>query len=308
MTDTRWDRRQFLARSAAAAAALSSSRVQLLAQSTQSPPATAATTSPGVITGGIQPLLEGQTARPLRYRPDGSDVIAHNGNLFFNRPVYGTISSFRIDAGDLPEFSLYLPGHGGNLKLGIITTGSAKWFAQAADIIARYRPGRMIYELRDPTLGSGFIHIEILTAAEGSTMMLELRAQNIPAGLTLAWAFAGASGRKGDRNGDIGCEKQPITQFFQSAQKSARTTSSPSKYTPANSTVPQATCSSPSLLHRNWPSQISANGPPYPLRPAARLQTHSSPSSPAPCRSLAKHRSTSAFNTQPRRNPPSTSI
>ena len=147
MIDIRWDRRQFLARSAAAAAALSSSRVPLLAQATQSPPATA---SPGVITGGIQPLFEGQTARPLRYRPDGSDFIAHNGDLFFNRPVYGTISSFRVDAGDLPEFSLYLPGHGGNLKLGVITSSSAKWFAQATDIIARYRPGRMIYELRDP--------------------------------------------------------------------------------------------------------------------------------------------------------------
>ena len=131
MTDMRWDRRQFLARSAAAAAALSSGRVPLLAQVTQRPPVSAAATSPGVITGGIQPLLEGQTARPLRYRPDGSDFIAHNGDLFFNRPVYGTISSFRVDAGDLPEFSLYLPGHGGNLKLGIITTGNTKWLAQA---------------------------------------------------------------------------------------------------------------------------------------------------------------------------------
>ncbi len=214
MTDIRWDRRQFLARSAAAAAVLSSSRVQLLAQTAQSPPASSAA-APGVITGGIQPLLEGQTARPLRYHPEGSDFIAHNGDLFFNRPVYGTISSFRVDAGDLPELSLYLPGHGGNLKLGVIAGGNAKWFAQATDIVARYRPGRMIYELRDPTLASGTIHIEILTAAEGSTMMLELRAQDISAGLTLAWAFAGASGRKGDRNGDIGCEKQPITQFFQ---------------------------------------------------------------------------------------------
>ena len=197
-----------------AAAALSSRRVPLLAQAAQSPPVSAAN-SPGVITGGIQPLLEGQTARPLRYRPAGTDFVVRNGDLFFNRPVYGTISSFRVDAGDLPEFSLYLPGHGGNLKLGVIASGGAKWFAQANDIIARYRPGRMIYELRDPALGGGFIHIEILTAAEGSTMMLELRAQDIPAGITLAYAFAGASGRKGDRNGDIGCEKQPITQFFQ---------------------------------------------------------------------------------------------
>lgn len=58
---------------------------------------------------------EGQTDRPLRYRPDGTDFVITNGTEFFNRPLYCLNSAFRVDGGDKPEFSIYLPGRGGNL-------------------------------------------------------------------------------------------------------------------------------------------------------------------------------------------------
>jgi hypothetical protein len=81
--------------------------------------ASAAGPPPEITSGTIQPLLRGATSRPLRYVPEGSGFVIRNGKEFFNRPLYST-SAFRVDAGDLPEFSLYLPGHGGNLKLGIV--------------------------------------------------------------------------------------------------------------------------------------------------------------------------------------------
>jgi hypothetical protein len=62
--------------------------------------------------------FDGQTRRPLRYRPVGTDFVIENGVEFFNRPLYGTNTAFRVDAGDRPEFSLYLPGRGGNLRCG----------------------------------------------------------------------------------------------------------------------------------------------------------------------------------------------
>ncbi len=67
------------------------------------------------------PILEGQTARPLRYHPEGTDFVITNGAEFFNRPLYGPNTAFRVDAGDQPEFALYLPGRGGNLRLGLQT-------------------------------------------------------------------------------------------------------------------------------------------------------------------------------------------
>ena len=50
----------------------------------------------------------GETARPLRYRPEGTDFVITNGPEFFNRPLYGTNTAFRADAGDKPQFSLFL--------------------------------------------------------------------------------------------------------------------------------------------------------------------------------------------------------
>jgi hypothetical protein len=50
--------------------------------------------------------MRGQTARPLRYAPRDGGFVIHNGREFFNRPLYGPNNAFRVDCGDLPEFSL----------------------------------------------------------------------------------------------------------------------------------------------------------------------------------------------------------
>jgi hypothetical protein len=221
-----WSRRRFLAVSGGVAAtglkgwgqagsAASAQKANAAEAAAQMPP-------PGVITGGIQPLMEGMTARPLRYTPVAGEFVIRNGKEFFNRPIYGVSSptqagDLRVDAGDLPEFSMYLPGHGGNLKLGFIAADgkASKWGADADEVIARYRPGRMIYEIRDALLGKGTLRAELLTTGEGAGYMVKVEGQGVPVGTRLAWAFAGVSGRKGQRNGDIGCERQPVSEFFQ---------------------------------------------------------------------------------------------
>ena len=67
----------------------------------------------------ITPNLEDNVGRPLRYRPDGADFVIENGTEFFNRSLYGGNTAFRVDGGDKPEFVLYLPGRGGNLRLAV---------------------------------------------------------------------------------------------------------------------------------------------------------------------------------------------
>jgi Domain of unknown function (DUF4450) len=176
-------------------------------------PPQSASSSPEEIAGGIRPLLLDNTARPLRYTPNDGDFLIPNGQEFFNRPLYDPNNAFRIDAGDLPEFSLYLPGHGGNLRLGILTPAGSKWLFHAAEVIARYRPGRMLYEIHDSLLNNGSLHLEVFTA-EGSGRQLRALASDTPVDLSLFWAFGGASGRKGKRGGDIGCESEPVSNFF----------------------------------------------------------------------------------------------
>src|SRR5215218_4644891 len=121
------------------------------------------------IPAAAQGNFVGRTARPLRYRPEGTDFRIENGAEFFNRPLYGTNTAFRVDAGDQPEFSLYLPGRGGNLRLGVKAGAGQKWLSDAEQRTTRYRPGAMLYEIRDPLLGGGTLHLTALamSAAEG---------------------------------------------------------------------------------------------------------------------------------------------
>jgi hypothetical protein len=208
-----WTRRQFLACSTAAVAMRSAGAqapAQLRAQS--------AATSPEEIAGSVRGLMRGQTARPLRYTPRNKGFAIHNGQEFFNRPLYGPNNAFRVDCGDLPEFSLYLPGHGGNLRLGLALGSKAKWLFQADSIEATYRASRMLYEVRDALLGEGRLRIIAATEAQGSGLLLQIdlsQPSDVEHELQLIWAFGGVSGRKGKRGGDIGCEIEPVAQFFQ---------------------------------------------------------------------------------------------
>lgn len=112
------------------------------------------------------PNLRGHMSQPLRYHPEAEDFVIHNGAEFFNRSLYGGHTAFRVIGGDKPEFVLYLPGRGGNLRLGLKTSAGAKWFEDAADVVARYRPGELIYDIKDPVFGErAVIHLEVLAYA-----------------------------------------------------------------------------------------------------------------------------------------------
>ncbi len=161
----------------------------------------------------LRPNLAGQIARPLRYRPEGGAFVIVNGAERFNRPLYGGASAFRVDAGDRPEFSLYLPGRGGVLRLALLTGSSAKWLSDAAQITARYRAGTMVYEIRDAVLGEGALELTALAprSAEGLLLRAELRGN---ATVELVAVFGGITGERGRRDGDLGTEAKPVRDYF----------------------------------------------------------------------------------------------
>ena len=164
----------------------------------------------------LQPNLAGNIERPLRYTPDGQDFVIENGGEFFNRPLYGGNTAFRADAGDQPEFSLYLPGHGGNLRFGIRTSRGAKWLHEAARITARYRPGTMLYEIRDGLLGNGAVlRVHAIALHQTDGLAVRIEADGLMAPVELIAAYGGLSGKRGARDGDIGTEAVPIGEYFQ---------------------------------------------------------------------------------------------
>ena len=151
--------------------------------------------------------------RQVRYRPDGEDFVIRNGDRRFNRALYGTNTAFRVEAGDLPEFALYLPGVGGNFHLGVVGGGQSKWLTEADDIEARYRPGTMIYRIKDALLGDATLQLQVLALADAEGMVLKARLNGaLPEGTELLAVFGGANGRKFSRGGDIGAD--PESGFY----------------------------------------------------------------------------------------------
>jgi hypothetical protein len=158
------------------------------------------------------PLWHSQ-ARQLRYHPEGSDFVITNGERRFNRALYGTNTAFRVEAGDLPEVALYLPGMGGNLKFGLLVDGQSKWLLKAETIVARYRPGAMFYDITDPLLGPDRLHLEVLALADAEGVLVKAQFDHVPAKkVQLLWVFGGATGKKFSRDGDIGAD--PESSFY----------------------------------------------------------------------------------------------
>ena len=150
--------------------------------------------------------------RTLRYHPEGTDIVITNGNRRFTRALYGTNSAFRVEAGDLPEFALYMPGMGGNLKFGLSNNDSSKWLINADRITARYRAGSMVYEIEDEMLGKGKLHLIVLAMGDADGVIIKIQFENVQSSLKLIWAYGGASGKKFSRDGDMGPD--PESSFY----------------------------------------------------------------------------------------------
>ena len=162
------------------------------------------------------PKLKGDTWHneniSLRYHPEGRDFVIKNGTRRFTRSLYGTNSAFRVEAGDLPEFALYMPAMGGNLQFGLIKETKSKWLIKADHITAKYRPGSMLYTIQDSLLGEGKMKLSLLALSKGDGLILKIRFENVKSGAEMLWAFGGASDQKFRRSGDLGVD--PESSFY----------------------------------------------------------------------------------------------
>ncbi len=150
--------------------------------------------------------------RTMHYEPDRTDFICVNPTRRFNRALYGTNTPFRVEAGDLPEFAMYMPGMGGNCKFGLMNGDKSKWLTDAKNIKAIYRPGCMLYDIKDSMLGNGTLHITILALADTEGMIIKTQFDHVNKNVHLLWVFGGATGKKFHRDGDLGAD--PESSFY----------------------------------------------------------------------------------------------
>ena len=89
------------------------------------------------------------TVKHLHYSPiHGKGFRCENPKQKFNRALYGSNTAFRVETGDFPEFAMYLPGMGGNCKIGLINGSKSKWISEAKAIETIYEDGAMFYQIK----------------------------------------------------------------------------------------------------------------------------------------------------------------
>ncbi|TDO99208.1 DUF4450 domain-containing protein [Flavobacterium sp. 245] len=153
---------------------------------------------------------QNKEVRKLNYAPEENSFVLKNGTRKFNRALYGSNTGFRVETGDLPEFAMYMPGMGGNFKLGIVNGKESKWITQASKIDTRYILGTMHYTIEDAILGSGKLFIDVVALKEKEGFIVKVYGNAVSKSNNIIWAFGGATGKKFSRDGDIGADPESV--------------------------------------------------------------------------------------------------
>ncbi|WP_348799827.1 DUF4450 domain-containing protein [Flavobacterium adhaerens] len=149
-------------------------------------------------------------SRRIHYVPDADGFLLQNGTRKFNRALYGSNTGFRVETGDLPEFAMYMPGMGGNLKLGFGDENQSKWFTEFQQITTRYANGKMYYAIKDVSFAKTEILLEVVALTDKEGFVVKAKVQNANPKQFLFWAFGGATGKKFSRDGDIGADPESV--------------------------------------------------------------------------------------------------
>lgn len=139
--------------------------------------------------------LSTEAAASLLYTPSGMSVSTINGTIKYNRALYGAHTGFRVDCSDFPEFGIYLPNMGGNMKI---------WLPEG-DCTTVYTPGRMDYS-------QGGVNLEVLTGKTEDIIIWKLtNISNVTH--EIPFRYGGATGKRFSREGDLGVDKADCFDF-----------------------------------------------------------------------------------------------
>jgi len=130
------------------------------------------------------PVLPG-----LTYHPDGDAIVIRNGTRWDNRPLYCNQRQMVVNAGEMPGLS----GALGTLRVAVRRGDVQRQLDQCGERVARYRPGRMEWEVSDPKLPGLTVTMLATTIAEGDGFTVRVRSKGAKADDELLWLFTPAS-------------------------------------------------------------------------------------------------------------------
>ncbi|MBM4163487.1 MAG: hypothetical protein FJ222_03480 [Lentisphaerae bacterium] len=141
-----------------------------------------ATKSPG---GAVEPLPG------LVYHPEGDAIVVRNGDVWNNRPLYCNRRMAVVLAGEMPS----LNGPMGMAFFGIQRGETRVWLHHFAERVARYRAGRMEWELSDSRFPGMTVRLTGTTLADANGFTARLIVEGSQPGDGAAWCVFGRDGK-----------------------------------------------------------------------------------------------------------------
>ena len=159
-------------------------------------------------------ISEVEAGRKYNYRPDGREIVCHNGVNKYTRALYGTHGPFRLETSDRPLFATFKKGECRNLRLyAIIGNQRIALDSILFDCEASYLGGRRTYRLTHDDISidvyamASFLHDEdavwkfnTWVIGKGKTIVPYKKKIHFEAVLT------NSRSSKFQRNGDLGVD------------------------------------------------------------------------------------------------------
>lgn len=148
--------------------------------------------------------------REIQYWPEEDGIVCIDGKHRFTRALYGRCEAARLETSDEPEFGLYMPYMGGNLRFDIEHTRIKAIYDGVSRDYQIFLPASMrnnaqqeavvylsAYALQVPTAGG----------------IWQIEAKNVKTGSLLQFRFGAANNASFSRNGDMGVDKKDCFDF-----------------------------------------------------------------------------------------------
>lgn len=135
---------------------------------------------------GISALAGNQVRLPrLAYFPEADAIVCENGTRWDNRPLYCNERFTLIKAGEQPGLS----GPMGRMYIAVARGGTKLLLHQFQNRVARYRPGRMEWELTDPRFPGFKARLVGTTLAKGDGYTARLWLDGAQPGDLAGWCI-----------------------------------------------------------------------------------------------------------------------
>ena len=148
--------------------------------------------------------------RTVQYWPEEEGIVCVDGQNRFTRALYGRCEAARLETSDYPEFGLYMPYMGGNLRFDIEHTQIRTVYDGVSRDYQIVLPAKYRKNAGEEALPLISAYALQVPAAGG---VWEVSGKNVKPGTVVQMRFGAATNASFSRNGDLGVDKKDCFDF-----------------------------------------------------------------------------------------------